>query len=60
MIELARKNNPSASFALMDSRKIHEIKIKYDAIVCGFCLPYLSQKDSQKFIEDSYKLLNKD
>ncbi len=58
MIELARKNNPSASFAIMDSRQIDEIKTKYDGIVCGFCLPYLSQTDSQKFITDCYYLLN--
>lgn len=58
MIELASKNNPTASFAIMDSRKIDKIKAKYDAIVCGFCLPYLSQKDSRKLISDCYNLLN--
>lgn len=58
MIALAKKNNPSASFAIMDSRQIDEIKTKYDGIVCGFCLPYLSQADSQKLITDCYNLLN--
>ena len=58
MIELAKKNNPSTSFAIMDSRQIDEIKTKYDGIVCGFCLPYLSQTDSRKLITDCYKLLN--
>lgn len=58
MIELARKNNPTSSFTLMDSRKIDEINAKYDGIVCGFCLPYLSQTDSRKLIRDSYHLLN--
>ncbi|OXG06983.1 methyltransferase family protein [Flavobacterium araucananum] len=58
MIELAKKNNPTARFSVMDSRKIDQIKEKYDAIVCGFCLPYLSQADSQKLISDSYKLLS--
>lgn len=58
MIQLAKKNNPSANFAVMDSRKINEIKTKYDAIVCGFCLPYLSHTDSRKFIADCSKLLN--
>ena len=58
MIELAKNNNPTASFAIMDSRKIDEIKTTYDGIVCGFCLPYLSQKDSRKLITDSYNLLN--
>jgi hypothetical protein len=42
----------------MDSRQIDEIKTKYDGIVCGFCLPYLSQSDGQKLIGDCYNLLN--
>jgi 2-polyprenyl-3-methyl-5-hydroxy-6-metoxy-1,4-benzoquinol methylase len=58
MIELARKSNPGADFAVMDSRQIDEIKTKYDGIVCGFCLPYLSQPDSRKLISDCYNLLN--
>ncbi|HMO34245.1 MAG TPA: class I SAM-dependent methyltransferase [Lacibacter sp.] len=60
MIELAKKNNPTASFAIMDSRKIDEIETKYDGIVCGFCLPYLSHSDSRKFITDCYNLLNEE
>jgi len=58
MIELAKKNNPTASFAIMDSRQISDLNTKYDGIVCGFCLPYLSQPDSKKFISDCYNLLN--
>ena len=58
MIELAKNNNPTASFGIMDSRYIDEIKSKYDGIICGFCLPYLSQKDSRKLIADCYNLLN--
>jgi trans-aconitate methyltransferase len=58
MVALAKKNNPSASFAVMDSRQIAAIKTKYDGIICGFCLPYLSQEDSQQLIADCYNLLN--
>ena len=58
MIELAKINNPKANFAVMDIRNISEINTKYDAIVCGFCLPYLSEADSQKFIFDAKNLLN--
>jgi len=57
MIELAKKNNPTASFTVMDSRQINELKTRYDGIVCGFCLPYLSERDSSKLIADSYNLL---
>ena len=58
MIELAQRNNPTASFVVMDIRDISQIKVKYDSIVCGFCLPYLSQTDSSKLISDCYNLLN--
>lgn len=58
MIELAKKNNPSARFAVMDCRQIDQISEKYDGIVAGFCLPYLSQADSRKLITDCYHLLN--
>ena len=60
MIELAKANNPTASFQVMDIRKIDQIESKFDGIVCGFCLPYLSEKDCQKLILDSYFLLNYD
>ena len=58
MIALAKKNNPTASFAVMDSRLIDKLEAKYDGIVCGFCLPYLSQTDGSKLIADCYHLLN--
>lgn len=58
MIALAQINCPSAKFEVMDSRKIDRIKTKFDAIVCGFCLPYLSASDVEKMITDSKNLLN--
>jgi len=58
MIELAKRNNPKAKFSIMDCRQIDNIKSKFDGIVCGFCLPYLSQIDSVKLIRDCYNLLN--
>lgn len=60
MIALAQKNNPTANFAVMDCRLIDELETKYDGIVCGFCLPYLSPTDSPKFILDCHHLLNDD
>lgn len=58
MIELARKNNPTAHFAIMDCRQIGSLDSEYDGIICGFCLPYLSQIESHKLISSSYNLLN--
>ena len=59
MIELAKQNNPSASFAVMDSRDIGKLESTFDGIIAGFCLPYLSQAESQEFITHAYNLLNK-
>lgn len=58
MIELAKVNNPTAQFQVMDCREIDRLKSKFDAIVCGFCLPYLSELDCSKFIKDCIGLLN--
>ena len=58
MIELAAKNNPSAEFEIMDTREIHYINDNFYGIVCGFCIPYLSQLDCLKLITDCKNLLN--
>lgn len=60
MIELAQKNNPTAKFAVMDSREIGSLKNKYDGIIVGFCLPYLSPSENAELIANSYELLNED
>lgn len=58
MVELAKKNNPTAEFAVMDSREIMNLNSKYDGIIAGFCLPYLSLLEAHQFINNAYKLLN--
>lgn len=58
MIELAKRNNPTANFAVMDSRQIYNLNTKYDGIIGGFCLPYLSHTESCELISSSYNLLN--
>lgn len=58
MIELAKKNNPNATFRVMDSRNIDELKTKYEGIICGFCIPYLSKSDCSKLIKDMKNLLS--
>lgn len=57
MIELAKKNNPTANFMVMDSRNINQFTEKFDAIIAGFCWPYLSEKDSAGVIFDAKNLL---
>jgi 2-polyprenyl-3-methyl-5-hydroxy-6-metoxy-1,4-benzoquinol methylase len=58
MIELAKQNCPEAKFALMDARDISQLGEKYDGIVCGFCLPFLTTDDVEKLISDCAQLLN--
>lgn len=57
MIELAAKNNPTARFTVMDARKVGELNMDADAIVCGFCLPYLSEDDARQLIESARSIL---
>ncbi len=59
MIELAEKNNPSASFAVMDTRDIGKLEPNFNGIIAGFCLPYLSQSESQDFMANAFNLLDK-
>jgi 2-polyprenyl-3-methyl-5-hydroxy-6-metoxy-1,4-benzoquinol methylase len=58
MIELAKKNNPKAEFEIMDCREIDHLNKKFDAIICGFCIPYLSNNDCNKLISDCKNLLH--
>lgn len=57
MLELAKINNPSAQFQLMDCKDISQLTQKYEGIMCGFCLPYLSKEEAVQFIKDASKLL---
>ena len=88
MLDLARANNPTADFKLMDCRNINAFKNqlprckdtsyeedgtylirrkhrgikptggnKFNAILCGFCLPYLSKQEALTFIYNASQLL---
>ncbi|MGL4598895.1 MAG: class I SAM-dependent methyltransferase [Bacteroidia bacterium] len=58
MIALAQENNPSAQFQVMDCRTIDQLSQTFDAVMCGFCLPYLSKEEAIKLIADSALRLN--
>ena len=68
MIELAKQNNPGAAFIMMDCRELDRLQAiataaaqpvpsRYDALLCGFCLPYLSKEDTEKLLADGSRLL---
>ena len=57
MVALSKKNNPAADFSVMDLRAIDQLQGRYDGIICGFGLPYLSETDVEKFIFDCHNLI---
>ena len=57
MIDLAKRNNPEIDVQVLDCRNLKTIKTKFDGIICGFTLPYLSKQDCSKLIFDCSNLL---
>lgn len=58
MIELGKINVPKAEFQLLDVRDVVSLNQKFDAILCGFVIPYLTQNETEEFIKNSRQLLN--
>jgi 2-polyprenyl-3-methyl-5-hydroxy-6-metoxy-1,4-benzoquinol methylase len=58
MVALAKQNNPTAKFQVMDCRQIATLYKKYNAIVCAFCLPYLPKEEATQLIKDAVTLTN--
>lgn len=58
MIKLAQENIPNASFRVMNIDKIPDLDTKFDSIVCGFCIPYLSEDECNTLILDAKELLH--
>ena len=53
MLQLAQANNPIAEFIEMDCRQLEFKTNSFDAVVCGFALPYLSREETRDFIEQT-------
>lgn len=51
MVDLARINNPSATFEVRDTLKIDQLEPRFDAIVIGFLFPYLSVDQVELLLE---------
>ncbi|TAE80643.1 MAG: class I SAM-dependent methyltransferase [Bacteroidetes bacterium] len=58
MLALAKRNNPTIETQQLDARNLHVLQGKFDGIVIGFCLPYLSQTDAAKLFKDCANLLH--
>jgi len=57
MIDLAKMNNPTVQCIEMDARKINKLTDQYDAVICGFCMPYLSPSDCKNLFANCKNLL---
>lgn len=57
MIALAKANNPEAHFKIMDCREINRFDQAFDAVMCGFCLPYLSKEEAIDLIREAASIL---
>jgi len=57
MLSIAKKHNPTAKFIMGDARQLLKLNLKFDGIVAGFCLPYLSGVDSNNFVKDACSIL---
>ncbi len=57
MIRLAEINNPSVQHMVMDCRNLASVNEKFDGIIAGFCIPYLSIEDCIQFFEDCTNML---
>lgn len=60
MIDLAKKNNPKIEVQVLDCRNLKTISNKFDGIICGFTIPYLSKVDLSKLIANCAISLNED
>ena len=58
MIAIARQQLPDVDFKIMDVRDILSLPEKFDAVMCSFCLPFLSTADALKLIADCGEKLN--
>ncbi len=57
MIELAAKNNPQAEFKVLNCLDISSFYKKYNGLIGGFVIPYLSPEDCSTFITQCSEIL---
>lgn len=58
MIALAQKNIPKGRFLVMNALDIDQLQQRFDAIICGFCIPYLKPEDIELLFTKCKSLLN--
>jgi len=58
MVELAQAAVPSAQFKVHDCRRLTDLGLRFDCIVCAFGLPYLSPAEATDFIAGADAVLD--
>ncbi|SFS38097.1 Methyltransferase domain-containing protein [Zhouia amylolytica] len=58
MLNLAARNNPKVNTQKLDCKDIKKLEKRFDALVCGFGLPYLSKEETKRLITDAAEVLN--
>ena len=60
MVSKAKEMVPGLKGIVSDIANFDKIDIKFDGIICGFGLPYLSITEVEKCVTDCYHLLSED
>jgi len=58
MVELAREAVPSGQFKVHDCRRLPDLELRFDGIICAFGLPYLSGQEATGFIQAAVQALD--
>lgn len=56
MLSIAKDNIDGGTFYCMDCRDVAQIGRTFDAVISGFCTPYLTQEECGKLIKDIGKI----
>jgi len=59
MLSLTKKNNPEVTVLKLDIRNLNVIKQKFNGIIGGFCIPYISAMEVEQLIQNCNNLLEK-
>lgn len=57
MLALAKANNPTAQFELMDMKNLSNLSQQFEAVMCAFGFPYLSKQEAIQWVADASKIL---
>jgi ubiquinone/menaquinone biosynthesis C-methylase UbiE len=57
MLAKAKDHIPDGEFKVMDIREILKLNSKFDAIILGFCVPYLTDIETIALLKDTKEML---